>query len=226
MRTERPIGVAGIRAGNRPAGSDANLQLEPVSARSRMLMAFLSVVLPVALSIVLPLFGEGNSARARWIHETLRTQAALERWLGPVLVAAVAGAIWLVIDRLLLRQNLRLDATGLDIKTTMYRRRIAWSDMDLAAAGVIDIDEHPENKPLLKSNGISIPGFRSGWFRSRAFAKLFVATAGGSRLLWLPTKLGYTLLLQPRNPGALLEQLRQRSGAIHGSATTRDARLR
>lgn len=223
MRTERALGVAG--AGPRKGRSGSDLQLEPVSARSRALLAMLTFVLPVALSIVLPLLGQGQSGAAHWIHETLRASRAVEQWLGPVLVAAVAGAIWLVTDRLLLRHDLRIDDAGIDLRTTLYRRRLPWSDLDLAAARVIDIDEHPEDKPLLKSNGVSIPGFRSGWFRSRTLKKLFVATAGGSRLLWLPTRLGYTLLLQPRSPVAVLEQLRQRADA-NGMATAREGRVR
>lgn len=224
MRTERFGGVAGLAPGSRrPGANDDSLQLEPVSTRSRALCAMLTFVLPVTLSLVLPLFDNDPSGATRWIHETLRTQYALERWFGPLLVAAVAGAIWLVIDRLMLRQDLRIDAAGIDLRTTLYRRRLGWAELDIAGARIIDIDEHPERKPLLKSNGVSIPGFRSGWFRSRAFAKLFVATAGGSRLLWLPTTLGYTLLLQPRNPAALLEQLRLRANA--SPATARGDRL-
>lgn len=218
--------IAAYDDASRARSKRSDLQLQPVSSRSRMLCALLSFVLPVVLGIVLPLFGAGNNASARWIHETLRTQAALDHWLGPILVAGVAGAIWFVIDRLLLRHDLRIDANGLDIRTTMYRRRVAWADLDLAAARVIEIDEHPETKPLFKSNGVSIPGFRSGWFRSRAFAKLFVATAGGSRLLWLPTRLGYTLLLQPQNPRALLAELQRHASAGAIASAAGGSRLR
>jgi hypothetical protein len=56
---------------------------------------------------------------------------------------------------------------------------------------------------------MALPGFRSGWFRSRTFKKLFVATAGGKRLLWLPTSRGHALLLQVRQPQVLLERLRE-----------------
>ena len=214
------------RNGGRAAGVDANLQLRPVSARSRAWFAMLAFALPVGLSLVLPLFFDDRSAgAARWIRDTLWASRALEQWFGPVLVAVVAGAIWLLTDRLLLRHDLRIEDGGIDIRTTLYRRRLRWADLDLAAARVIDIDEHPENKPLFKSNGVSIPGFRSGWFRSRAFARLFVATAGGSRLLWLPTTLGYTLLLEPGSPAALLERLRQRSGSS-GAVAAHGGRLR
>ena len=225
MRTDRQVDIAPMPwNGGRAAAADANLQLQPVSGRSRMLFAMLAFVLPVTLSIVLPLLGDGSTGASRWIHETLWASRAVEQWLGPILVAAVAGVIWLVMDRLLLRHELRIDGSGIDIRTTFYRRRVAWAELDLSAARVIDIDEHPDRKPLLKSNGVSIPGFRSGWFRSRAFAKLFVATAGGSRLLWLPTTLGYTFLLQPRNPAALLERLRERTNPTGAAAA--DSRLR
>jgi hypothetical protein len=226
VRTERSADVGGMpRNGGRAAGVDANLQLRPVSARSRAWFAMLAVVLPVALSLLLPLFGGPSTGAAYWIRETLWASRALEQWLGPVLVAIVAGAIWLVTDRLLLRHDLRIEDSGIDIRTTLYRRRLRWAELDLPAARVVDIDEHPENKPLFKSNGVSIPGFRSGWFRSRAFARLFVATAGGSRLLWLPTTLGYTLLLEPGSPAALLERLRQRSGSS-GAVAAHGGRLR
>jgi hypothetical protein len=226
VRIERSADVVGMpRNGGSSAGADASLQLRPVSARSRAWFAMLAFVLPVALSLVLPLFDGGSSGGPRWIHETLGASRALEQWFGPVLVAVVAGAIWLVTDRLLLRHDLRIEDGGIDIRTTLYRRRLRWAELDLPAARVIDIDERPENKPLFKSNGVSIPGFRSGWFRSRAFARLFVATAGGSRLLWLPTTLGYTLLLEPCSPAALLERLRQRSGSS-GAVAAHGDRLR
>ena len=65
----------------------------------------------------------------------------------------------------------------------------------------------------MKSSGVALPGFRSGWFRSRTSSKLFVAVSGGSRLLRIPTRKGYTLLLQPGDPNALLARLRELSQA-------------
>jgi hypothetical protein len=205
--------------------SDAGLQLQPVGMRSRVWLALLSFVLPVALGVILPFFDDGATAASRWIHASLQAQRWAEQWFGPVLVAAVAGTIWLVIDRMLLRHDLRIDAAGVDIRTTMYRRRLHWNDLDMAAARVIDIDEHPDARPLLKSNGVAIPGFRSGWFRSRAFTKLFVATAGGTRLLRIPTRLGYALLLQPVNPVATLDRMREAARGA-GPATTGNTALR
>ena len=54
-----------------------------------------------------------------------------------------------------------------------------------------------------------MPGLKSGWFRLRNRNKALVAIAGGKRVLWIPTRAGYDLLLQPRNPQALLDELRK-----------------
>jgi len=194
----------------RPASSpDPRLQLEPASGRSRLWLVLLTVVLPVSLSLLLPLLAGGDNPATRFIDDSLVASRWLGRWIGPLLVAAITVVAWRVLDRLMHRHRLQVDDKGLAIATTFYRRQLALSDLQLDTARVVDLDEHPELKPMIKSNGMALPGFRSGWFRSRGFKKLFVASAGATRLLWLPTRKGYDLLLQPRQPQALLDRLRE-----------------
>jgi hypothetical protein len=110
---------------------------------------------------------------------------------------------------MLKRHRLQLDVGGLEIATTFYKQRIPLADLKLDAARVVRLDEHPDLKPMLKSNGYALPGFRSGWFRLRNWQKAFVATSDGERTLWLPTTRGLGLLLQPRDPQRLLDRLRE-----------------
>lgn len=161
-------------------------QLQPVAVRARVFMVLLCT-LPLLAGVILA----GRS------------------WLAGVL--GVAGAIvlaWL-LDWLMRRHRVRVDATGLEVVTSLYRRRLAWPELRLDAARVIAIDEHPERKPRFKTNGMATFGFRGGWFRSRDRTKLFVAMTDGKRLLWLPTTQGFTLLLEPRKAQALLDRLRE-----------------
>lgn len=188
---------------------DPRLQLERVSGRSRLWLLLLTVVLPVSLSLVLPLLAGGDNPAARFIDHSLAASRWLDQLFGSLLVAAITSLIWFLLDRLARRHRLQFNAGGLEIVTTFYRQKLAFPELQLEAARVISIDEHPELKPMLKSNGMALPGFRSGWFRSRAFKKLFVATAGGGQLLWLPTSRGHALLLQPRQPRILLQRLRE-----------------
>jgi hypothetical protein len=204
-----------------PSANDPRLQLEPASGSSRLWLLLLTVAVPVLLAAMAPLL-PGHGPAPYWLPDLLPP------WLvGPLFVLVLTAAIWFALDRLMQRHRLRLDAGMLEIVTTLYRQRLPLSDLQLDAARVVAIDERPELKPMLKSNGMALPGFRSGWFRSRTFKKLFVATAGGKRLLWLPTTRGHALLLQVRQPQVLLERLRELAAdATTGARMTTGARAR
>jgi len=188
----------------RPASQDPALQLLPASARARGWLFVLAVALPVAIAI-LAVGLSGRYAHAlRWSGGAAIPDALLA-------VLAVAGCTclaWFVLDRALRRHRLTLDESGIEVATTFYRQRLALSDLKLADARVVDLDEHTGFRTLLKTNGVGLPGFHSGWFRLRDWHKAFVATSDGRRVVWIPTTRGFGLLLQPRQPQALLERLR------------------
>ncbi len=188
-------------------GNDPRLQLEPASGRTRFILFLLCVVLPVGLSTVAMTLSGDGSLFGRYMDDIMIPP----RLAGPLLVTAIAVVCWLLLDWAMRRHRLSLGDGALTVRTSFYKDRTMFSELQLDQARVIDIGEHPERKPMLKSNGYSLPGFNSGWFRSRKFKKLFVATAGAKRLLWLPTTRGHGLLLQPRNPKALLDRLHELS---------------
>ena len=202
--------MAGIARARR--ADDGALQLVQASGRSRIWLWLLAGALPVALGAAAgflagPRAGGGLLAHD-WQSRLWAGIALPDRLVGPALVAGIALALCAVLDLLLRRHRLRLDPGGLDIATTFYRRHVALADLQLDAARVIRLEEHPELRPVLKSNGYALPGFRSGWFRLRNWRKAFVATSDGERVLWLPTTRGFDLLLQPRDPQRLLDRLR------------------
>lgn len=187
-------------------GNDPALQLVPASGRSRVFLFAITVGAPVLATMLGVAMGHVPTGESLWGTGN-RGGDALVAMLA---VALVMGAIALFLDRMLERHRLLLDAGGIEVATTFYRQRIAFPELKLDAARVVRLDEHPELKPLLKSNGYALPGFRSGWFRLRNWQKAFVATSDGERALWLPTSRGFGLLLQPRDPQRLLDRLRER----------------
>lgn len=202
------------RASSAAAGArDPWQPLEPPAARAYVVMAALVVLLPVVIAVVASPFDPGvPEALARWTGIIVGRGLAA-RLLGGLLMLAITGLAFGVLVLLMRRHRVLVDGAGIEVATTFYRRRLAWADLRLDAARVVAIDERPELKPALKSNGFAVPGFRSGWFRSRGLRRLFVATAGGKKLLWLPTTLGYDVLLQPRQPAALLEAIQAQAAA-------------
>lgn len=179
---------------------DPRLQLEPPNKRAYWLMLVLVVALPLGLVLVLPVAGGDVAGAGDPLHA--RPFAALG-------IGALLLAVFGVLGAMMRRHRLRHDAGGIELATSFYGRRLAWPDLRLDEARVLSLGERTEFKPVFKSNGMSLPGFRSGWFRSRALERMLVATAGGDRVLWIPTTRGYGLLLQPRNPRAALEALRE-----------------
>ena len=191
VRDERPV---------------AGLALEPAPMRAKWLLFLLVLVLPLVLVLVLP---EAGRDAQRPIAQIAGGDPVLLRLYAAMVVLAVLGGIFVLLLMMMRRHRLVLDANGLEVTTSFYRRRLPWPELKVGDARIVSLDERPELKPTLRSNALRVPGFSSGWFRSRSLGKLLVATAGGDRLLWLPTTQGYDLLLQPRNPQAALQRIRE-----------------
>lgn len=180
-------------------------QLQPASSTTRLWLFLLAVVLPVAITIGALAFAANDPAPKQLIgNSTWLTNAVIVIGL-----LVLCLAIHWIIGRALRRHRITLDGDGLTIATTFYTRKLGWDGLQLQQARVVDLDEHTGLKPLFKSNGTNLPGFRSGWFRLRNRNKALVATAGSPRVLYLPTTQGYDLLLQPRQPQALLQRLQK-----------------
>ena len=179
-------------------------QLEPASTGARAWLLGLTAVLPVAIT--------GAALGFAFMSDAPKSLIADNEPLtiGIVLAgtALLCGGIAIVVDRAMRRHRIVVDAGGIEVATTFYKRRLGWSQLRLDEARVANLDEHTHLKPTFKSNGTAVPGFRSGWFRLRNREKALVAMGGGPRVAWVPTTEGYGLLLQPRQPQALLEHLR------------------
>jgi hypothetical protein len=184
---------------------DPRLQLVPPGSRPRLWMFGLCVLLPILVTTAALLAVRGGDTHWDFAGGD------------PVLVgAAIVGvelllmsAVWALLDRAMRRHRLVLSADSLEVKTSFYSRIVPLSELRLEEARVVDLDERTEFKPRVKTNGYSLPGFHSGHFRLRNREKAFVAIVGERRALWLPATHGAGLLLQPRQPDALLNRLRE-----------------
>lgn len=177
------------------------IDLVPAGRAPRLVLFLVGVVLPA-------IFIAGTLA---YDAANVPTSASAADGLPTGLLATMAGLVllWLLLDRLMRRHRLELDGDRLKVRTSLYSIDLALSELRLDAARVVDLEERTEFKPSLKTNGYALPGFKSGHFRLRNGDKAFVAVAGERRALWLPTTRGTTLLLQPRQPDALLSRLRE-----------------
>jgi hypothetical protein len=125
-----------------------------------------------------------------------------------VLQAAVA-ATSLTIVLPMWRREAAFDGKHLRVKATFYTRQSALSEFDLAAARVVDLREHTELKPALKTNGFAVPGLQAGHFRLRDKRKAFCLLTDPARVLCLPHADGRVWMLSLTHPQAVLDILRR-----------------
>lgn len=185
---------------------DKRWQLESPSGAAYAFLLLVTLALPVGITIAaLTHAFQAEDAALRLIGNSRE----LTTWVTLGGIALFSASLWWFLHRVFSRHRLTLADDALEIATTFYRRRLPMSELRLDEARVVDLDERTELRPMLKTNGAGLPGFKSGWFRLRNRNKALVAMAGGKRVAWIPTRAGYDLLLQTHSPQALLDELRK-----------------
>lgn len=178
---------------NRAANN--SVELAPLRKRSVVFLAIFIVVVPVSALIAMLAFPD-------------QRPSPIEGAIAVVIVGAVVGSLLAVIRR----RSISFEAGNLIIRATFYTRRIALEELDLSGAKVIDLQEHPERRPLLKTNGLAVPGLAIGSFRDRKRNKLFCLVTA-PRVVMLPLHGGSRILVSPTHPQRLLDEIRDRAAS-------------
>jgi hypothetical protein len=128
------------------------------------------------------------------------------------IVAAVLVAIGLLTGYTAYSiHNLRVEVNPREvcIRGDLYGRGIPIEKLQPEKARVVDLRKEPELKPVLRTNGIGLPGYQVGWFRLKDGEKALLYMTDESEVTYLPTTEGYALLLSMENAEEFLEALRQ-----------------
>jgi len=121
-----------------------------------------------------------------------KAQEQLAGMLGMIVLDALLVAViaWAVN-----RRSIELTSTSLSIKAGFYSRTLPRSALRVESAVVASLFERREIAPRWRTNAIRIPGFRAGWFRLVNREKAFALITDPSAVTYLPTTVGYVLLL-------------------------------
>lgn len=187
---------------------DHRLQLVPPGAQPRLLMFALCVPIPWLVAAGCLSWIIHNEGLMKTIGSSMMSTFGL----GVAGILALTLPAWIVLDRAMRKHRLQISADRLEVKSSFHSESVPLTELQLDQARVIDLHERGDLTPAGKSNGCAIAGFRGGHFHLRNGGKAFVAIAGEHRALWLPTTPGNGLLLQPRQPDALLRHLRELAG--------------
>jgi hypothetical protein len=108
-------------------------------------------------------------------------------------------------------KHVRFEVSGqtLRIRGDLYGREMNLSDLNVAAAKAVNLNQDGQFKPTLRTNGIGLPGYRSGWFRLRNQEMALLFITNPNSVVYIPTSKGYSLLLSVPNPEAFLSSIKQ-----------------
>ena len=104
--------------------------------------------------------------------------------------------------------RIEISEKNISISGLFYGRSIPLDRLIDEKIRIIDWNKESRYTPIRRSNGIGLPGYRSGWFRLRNNEKALLFVTDTNRIVYVPTMEGYVLMLSPENPGHFIEILK------------------
>ena len=97
---------------------------------------------------------------------------------------------------------------GLRLRGDIYGRLIPAAAIRGGAARLVNLRAERAYAPRWRTLGIAVPGYRAGWFRLVNGEKALLYVTDGTRVVYVPTRAGYAVLVSPREPERFLAELR------------------
>lgn len=89
-----------------------------------------------------------------------------------------------------------------------WGRSIDYASLRLGDAAIVDLDSSSNYAPRRRTFGTAVPGYASGWFRLHNGEKALAYLTSRESVVYIPTSLGYSLLLSADRPQEFLDTLR------------------
>ena len=96
----------------------------------------------------------------------------------------------------------------LQVPVPVYGRTLPLDLLVVEDAEVVDLDERKELSLRLRTNGIGMPGYSVGWFRTAGGDKAFAAVTARNPVLYIPTREDYVVLISLPRAEQLLALLK------------------
>jgi|WetSurMetagenome_2_1015567.scaffolds.fasta_scaffold70888_4 hypothetical protein len=130
--------------------------------------------------------------------------------LVPIGLLLLAGLAFVILTATAMgRGSVEVSPGEIRIRAPFYGRTVPVASIDCASARVVDLTTEGDLRPRWRTNGIGLPGYGAGWFKLRNGERALLLVTDKSRVLYLPTREGYSILLSASEPQKLLEAIRK-----------------
>jgi hypothetical protein len=118
---------------------------------------------------------------------------------GLILITGVA-LIFIFFSYSARNSKVILSENGLAIKTFLYGKTLAKGDFIHNNTVKVDLRNQHSFVPVIRTNGIGLPGYQAGWFRLANKERALLVVTDRSQVVYLPTNIGYSVLLSVIKP--------------------------
>lgn len=120
------------------------------------------------------------------------------------LVAALIGAsIWSARTA-----RFEVSEAGLRLRGDLYGRLIPRDSIQVDQVRLVDFQQEPSLRPHWRTLGTGLPGYQGGWFRLKDGSKALLYLTNPSKAVFVPTDLGFGVLVSPMDPQGLVQALK------------------
>jgi hypothetical protein len=96
----------------------------------------------------------------------------------------------------------------LRIRGDLYGRTISISELKLAEARLVNLDQEPDLRPVRRTNGTGLPGYSAGWFRLAGGRRGLLFLTERQSVVMLPDSRGWVMLLSVADGSRFLDALK------------------
>jgi hypothetical protein len=105
--------------------------------------------------------------------------------------------------------SIRLSPQGISFRGDIWgRKTIPLAQVRPRDARMVNLNTEADLMPVSRRMGTGLPGYASGWFRLRNGEKALIYLTDRRRVVYIPTDLGYSLMISAADPERLLSELR------------------
>lgn len=132
-------------------------------------------------------------------------------WLVVPLVLVMLGVAGLLAYTMSAARTARFEVSpsGLRLRGDFYGRTIPVADLRPEAARPVDLRTERGLQPVERTGGTAVPGYQAGWFRLRNGERVLLYVTDPSRVAYVPTRAGYSVLVSVSDPLAFIASLRR-----------------
>ena len=111
-------------------------------------------------------------------------------------------------------KNTRFEVTSdaLSVVGAMYGRSIPIDQVDTENLKIVNMRKDRDYALTIRTNGVGLPGYLAGWFRTQGRGKALAFVTDVTSVVYIPTRLGYCVLLSTPDPERLIGSIRRAHG--------------